>query len=42
MLRDGIGSRYFDVFNGPGASAELGEPVEQPLPNGRGSDEQPV
>jgi hypothetical protein len=37
---DGIGSRYFNVFNSAGASAELGEPVGKPLPNGRGSDEQ--
>jgi hypothetical protein len=37
---DGIGSRYFNVFNSAGASTELGEPVGQPLPNGRGSDEQ--
>src|SRR5260370_14828229 len=35
---DGIGSRYFNVFTfGNGLIAEP-EPLEQPLPNGRGSE----
>jgi uncharacterized repeat protein (TIGR01451 family) len=38
---EGLGSRYFNVFNSASTSTELGEPVEQPLPNGHGSDEQP-
>jgi hypothetical protein len=38
---DGIGSRYFNVFNSGGsvvAVEEAMEQMEQPLPNGRGSD----
>jgi sugar lactone lactonase YvrE len=36
---DGLGSRYFNVFNSGSTSTEMGEPVGQPLPHGRGSDE---
>jgi hypothetical protein len=38
---DGIGSRYFNVFNSSGSIVAPEEPLEQmeqPLPNGRGSD----
>jgi hypothetical protein len=35
---DGIGSRYFNVFNSSGSVVAPEEPVEQPLPNGHGSD----